>query len=125
MKLTLTTQEERDLYSDMQRKLWEHSRYEVRKEYYPLKMDLWEADRTAIETSYRSKILKIQKEVKAKKLQENKELEKKQEEEEILNAAQILISLSKTKNKTAKTTTSATTVEPLRRSRRLATKTTK
>ena len=25
MKLTFTTKEERDLYSDMQRKLWEHS----------------------------------------------------------------------------------------------------
>ena len=124
MKLTLTTQEERDLYSDMQRKLWEHSRYEVKKEYYPLKMDLWEAEKTAIETDYRSKILKIQKEVKAKKLQEKKELEKKQEDEEILNAAQILVSLSKTKNNTAKTTTAAT-VEPIRRSRRLATKTTK
>lgn len=124
MKLTLTTPEERDLYSDMQRKLWEHSRYEVKKEYYPLKMDLWEADRKAIESSYRSKILEIQKEVKANKLKEKKELEKKQEEEEILNAAQILISLSKTKNNTAKTTTTAT-VEPVRRSRRLATKTTK
>lgn len=89
MKLTLTTQEERDLYSDMQRKLWEHSRYNVRKEYYPLKMGLWEAEKTAIETDYRSKILKIQKEVKAKK------------------------------------TTAAATVEPLRRSRRHATKTTK
>ena len=121
MKLTLTTQEERDLYSDMQRKLWEHSRYNVRKEYYPLKMDLWEAEKTAIETDYRSKILKIQKEVKAKKLQEKKELEKKQEEEEILNAANILVSL---KTKKAKKTTAAATVEPLRRSRRLATKTT-
>jgi hypothetical protein len=122
MKLTLTTQEERDLYSDMQRKLWEHSRYNVRKEYYPLKMDLWEAEKTAIETDYRSKILKIQKKVKAKKLQEKKELEKKQEEEEILNAAKILVSL---KTKKAKKTTAAATVEPLRRSRRLATKTTK
>ena len=121
MKLTLTTPEERDLYSDMQRKLWEHSRYNVRKEYYPLKMDLWEAEKTAIETDYRSKILKIQKEVKAKKLQEKKELEKKQEEEEILNAANILVSL---KTKKAKNTTAAT-VEPLRRSRRHATKTTK
>jgi len=122
MKLTLTTQEERDLYSDMQRKLWEHSRYNVRKEYYPLKMDLWEAEKTAIETDYRSKILKIQKKVKPKKLQEKKELEKKQEEEEILNAAKILVSL---KTKKAKKTTAAATVEPLRRSRRLATKTTK
>lgn len=122
MKLTLTTPEERDLYSDMQRKLWEHSRYNVRKEYYPLKMDLWEAEKTAIETDYRSKILKIQKEVKAKKLQEKKELEKKQEEEEILNAANILVSL---KTKKAKKTTAAATVEPLRRSRRHATKTTK
>ena len=116
MKLTFTTKEERDLYSDMQRKLWEHSRYQVRKEYYPLKMDLWEAERKAIENSYRSKILEIQKEVKAKTLQEKKELERMQEEEEILTAARILVSLKTKKAKSAK----VAVVEPLRRSGRLA-----
>ena len=116
MKLTFTTKEERDLYSDMQRKLWEHSKYQVRKEYYPLKMDLWEAERTAIENSYRSKILEIQKEVKAKTLQEKKELERMQEEEEILTAARILVSLKTKKAKSAK----VAVVEPLRRSGRLA-----
>ena len=118
MKLTFTTKEERDLYSDMQRKLREHSRYQVRKEYYPLKMDLWEAERTAIENSYRSKILEIQKEVKAKTLQEKKELERMQEEEEILTAARILVSLKTKKAKSAK----VAVVEPLRRSGRLANK---
>ena len=116
MKLTFTTKEERDLYSDMQRKLWEHSKYQVRKEYYPLKMDLWEAERTAIENRYRSKILEIQKEVKAKTLQEKKELERMQEEEEILTAARILVSLKTKKAKSAK----VAVVEPLRRSGRLA-----
>ena len=118
MKLTFTTKEERDLYSDMQRKLWEHSKYQVRKEYYPLKMDLWEAERTAIENSYRSKILEIQKEVKAKTLQEKKELERMQEEEEILTAARILVSLKTKKAKSAK----VAVVEPLRRSGRFANK---
>ena len=118
MKLTFTTKEERDLYSDMQRKLWEHSRYQVRKEYYPLKMDLWEAERKAIENSYRSKILEIQKEVKAKTLQEKKELERMQEEEEILTAARILVSLKTKKAKSAK----VAVVEPLRRSGRFANK---
>lgn len=119
MKLTLTTKEERDLYSDMQRKLGEHSKYAVKKEYYPFKIDLWEAERTAIENNYRSKILEIQNEVKAKTLQEKKELEKKLEEEEILEAAQILVSLNKTKK--AKSA-DVTVVEPLRRSGRLTNK---
>ena len=112
----LTTKEEKELLGDMQRKLWEHSRYEVRKQYYPFNMDLWEDERKSIENEYRSKIVELQKEMKVRKLQEKKEMEKKHEEEDVLNAAMGLLLLSKanpTKQKEI-------VAEPVRRSKRIA-----
>lgn len=113
----LTTKEEKELLGDMQRKLWEHSRYEVRKQYYPFKMDLWEHERKSIENEYRSKIVGLQKEMNARKLQEKKEMEKKREEEDKLNAAMGLLLLSKTKPTNQK---EIVAVEPVRRSKRIA-----
>ena len=113
----LTTNEEIGLLGDMQRKLWEHSKYEVRKQYYPFKMDLWEAERKTIENEYRSKIMELQKKMKVRKLQEKKEMEKKREEEDMLNAAIGLLLLSKTKPTKQK---EIVVVEPVRRSKRIA-----
>ena len=108
----LTTKEEKELLGDMKRKLWEHSRNEVRKQYYPFKMDLWEDERKSIENEYRSKIVELQKEIKVRKLQE-----KKHEEEDVLNAAMGLLLLSKANPTKQK---EIVAVEPVRRSKRIA-----
>jgi DNA-binding transcriptional regulator GbsR (MarR family) len=84
MKLaTFTTREEKDLWNSMKSELHQHSQYSVRKQYYPFKMDLWETMRKSIENDYRSKIMKLQKEIKVRKLQEEEsaKLRKLQEEE--------------------------------------------
>ena len=115
----LTTNEEKELMGDMKRKLWKHSRYEVRKQYYPFKMDLWEDERKSIENEYRSKIVELQKEMKVRKFQEKKVMEKKREEEDMLNAAIGLLLLSKTNTNSTK---NENVLIKLRRSKRIATR---
>jgi len=70
-----------------------------------------------IENEYRSKIMELQKEMKIRKLQEKKMMEKNCEEEERLNAAMGLLLLSKTKPTKQK---EIIVVEPVRRSKRIA-----
>ena len=107
MKLApFTTKEEICLWDDMRRELRKHSNYYVRKEYYPFNMELWETKRKSIEDGYRSKILDLQKEMKARKIQE-----RKREKKEVLKSATALFSNTKKKE---------IVIESLRRSTRIA-----
>jgi len=110
-----TTIEEKNLWRSMKDELHKHSRYTVRKQYYPFMMDLWETKRAAIEEEYRSKILELQKNLKQQRIQKEEELKKRREEEEKQKAAEALLLLSKKKRCVA-------TPQKVRRSKRIAIK---
>ena len=122
-----TTIEEKNLWRSMKDELHKHSRYTVRKQYYPFMMDLWETKRAAIEEEYRSKILELQKNLKQKRIQKEEELRKKREEEELRKkreeedkqkAAEALLLLSKSGSKKR----CIATPQKVRRSKRIAMK---
>ena len=113
-----TTIEEKNLWRSMKDDLYKHSKYTVRKQYYPFMMDLWETKRAAIEEEYRSKILELQKNLKQKKIQKEAELKKKREEEDKQKAAEALLLLSKSGSKKR----CVVTPQKVRRSKRIAIK---
>jgi len=113
-----TTIEEKNLWRSMKDELYKHSRYTVRKQYYPFMMDLWETKRAAIEEEYRSKILELQKNLKQQRIQKEEELKKRREEEEKQKAAEALLLLSKSGSKKR----CVATPQKVRRSKRIAIK---
>lgn len=107
------SREEVMVWDEMKRELKKHSGYHVRKQYYPYKINEWEAEHARIESEYRQKIAVMQEvrmEIETKKMLSAK---RQQEHEERMMAAEALIKLS---NATPKRKAN----QPLRRSTRIA-----
>ena len=110
--------EEIKVWNEMKMELKKHSGYHVRKQYYPYKINEWEAEHARIESEFRQKIAAMQ-EVRME-IEEKKRLSAKrqQEHEDKMMAAEALIKLSTTRPK--RKCQSVREEYPVRRSSRIA-----
>ena len=98
------------VWNEMKKELSKHDSYHVRKNYFPDRLNEWEAEHVKIEMQYREQIASLQKERKNR-------TQAKKEEEDRIEAAMALIKLSEPKRKRT-----PRVPVPQRRSKRLASK---
>ena len=112
------SREEVKVWNEMKMELKKHSGYHVRKQYYPYKINEWEAEHARIESEYRQKIAAMQEvrmEIETKEMLSAK---RQQEYEVRMMAAEALIKLSTATPK--RKANQPKPNQPLRRSTRIA-----
>jgi len=107
------SREEVKVWNEMKMELKKHSGYHVRKQYYPYKINEWEAENARIESEYRQKIAVMQEVRMEIETKEMLSARRQQAHEEMMMAAEALIKLS---NATPKRKPD----QPVRRSKRIA-----
>jgi len=112
LKVEIVSCEEAELWREMKSTLKEHNSYNGRQEFYPHNMDEWHKVNSMIESSYRKRILELNKKRKTDELNALK-----------LEAVEGLLKLKNAKvprSNLIKKSKKQNTIEVLRRSSRIA-----